>query len=60
MNNNAPINGMPHLAHLGRKEGDLPSETSLRGWYLIRIAIHTNGVHILFGCVENKPALLRT
>ena len=36
---NAPINGMPHLHGIPkrrcwRKEGDLSSESSQRGWYL--------------------------
>ena len=45
---------MPHLAYLGRKEGNLLSESSPRSWYLVEIVpIHSNGIiYTIFRCVK--------
>ena len=53
----APINAVCLTLHTWgrcwRKDGDLPSESSPRGWYLVRIVpIHSNRMHILFRCFK--------
>ena len=47
MNNNASINTILHTwGRCWRKEGDLLSESSQRGWYLVRIVpIYSSGIH---------------